>query len=249
MNVLRTGDLLEDVKLTMRYSDCIGGLPFRWNDTLNVLQMKTEHELRKLGFRMGLATLYFILASIQAFIVKEQMSLMVITHSILIIGGMVHVLSCQIQNYVHVSSVVNLCNVFVQLEHHLEKCSRNTNVKHKRKTTTFYLFLRGMIYVMTFSGIAQQVVYFLDIFRNPCLPSYVGYWMSSQCENGKPGYYSEPTWEFFEVLTKVAIALAFIITWNSLYSGCCFQVALEYIFLGNCFRDNIKEFGRQDTIL
>ncbi len=244
MKQLKTGGLLEDIKINLRYSDWNGGLPFQWNETLNILEKKTPKELRKLGIRLGIATLYYILALIQFFRVFSKSSLMVITHSILMLAGIVMILSSQFVNFLQLSGVVQLCNGFIQLEHNFSKHFGNNKSAHEHKSQSTELILRLLIYLLTLTAIIVPIVFFLDILRNPCLPGYVGYWISSQCEINKPGYYLMPTWSFMEILTKVAISLAACFTWSPLICGAFFQFSLEYIMEGNCFRVDIEKLGK-----
>ncbi len=239
MKLLGKGGLLEDIKRNLRYSDWSGGLPFQWNEDRNILERKSEKELHKLGFRLGLATVYFILALINVLRVLNRTSLMVITHSILMLGGWTLVLSNQFTNYLQLSGVVQLCNGFIQLEHSF---SKHFGIKKESYSTD--VFLRGSIYVMTLSGITMPIVIFLDILRNPCFPAFAGHWMSCQCDDSRPGYYLMPTWTLVEVLTKVIMSFAAYLIWSPLVSGSMFQMSLEYIVEGNCFRVFIDELGK-----
>ncbi len=153
---------------------------------------------------------------------------MVVTHSILMLAGWGLALSSELVNLLQVSGVVQLCNGFIQQNF-------STHFVFKQESQSTGLFLRGMIYLMTFTGITGPIVIFLDILRNPCFPVYVGYWMNSQCEDHRPGYYLLPTWSFVEVLTKVSLSLASYLIWAPLSAGNAFIMSLEYIMEGNCF--------------
>ncbi len=248
MKLLGKDGLLKDIKLNLRYSGWNGGLPFQWNETHGILEKKPQKDLRKLGLRLGIATLYFIVSLIQVFRIFNRASLMVITHSILMMSGVVLVLSSEYANLVQISGVVQLCNGFIQLEHNFSKQFENNKTVNDKPPKSKDWLLRGMIYLLTFSGLTVPIVFFLDILRNPCLPGYAGYWMSSQCDIDRPGYYLKPTWSFGEVSTKVGLSLAATFTWIPLIAGAFFQMSLEYIMEGNCFRVDIEELGRYETI-
>ncbi len=191
--------------------------------------------------------LYFVLAMIQSIRVAENASLMVITHCLMTFSCWIWIFSCQFPNFVQLSGVVQLCNGFIELEQNFTKYLGNTEVQHGRNSAA-NLYIRGMIYLLTSAGIIGASVFCLDILRNPCFPVYVGYWISSQCEPDRPGYYLQPTWGLIEVVSKITIAIPVLFVLTPLLVGCCFQVSLEFIMEGHCFRIGIAEFGRYDSI-
>ncbi len=78
MKLLGNDDLIKDVKRHLRISDCCGGLPFQWNEVLNQLEIKSKKKRYRLAVRVGVATLYLIIALVQAFRVIDRASTMVI---------------------------------------------------------------------------------------------------------------------------------------------------------------------------
>ncbi len=244
MMLLGSGGLLKDVTRNLCYSDWSGGLPFQWNETLNILERKTQKQLRSFSIRLGVATLYFILALIQTSRVLNKASLMVITHRILVLAGMAMMLCNDFANFLQLSGVVQLCNGFIQLEQNISEHFGNTTVVHGTKSISKDLFIRGMLYLLTFTGFTVPILCFVDILRNPCFPAFAGYLMSSQCEDNRPGYYLMPTWSVVEILTKVAMSFGAYFIWSPLIAGGVFQQSLAYIVEGNCFRVFIGELGK-----
>ncbi len=242
MELLGTGGLLEDVKRSLRYSDWCGTFPFKWNDTKQQMEMKNTWKRYIFGCQLGVALLYIILALIQNYSVLQTASLMIITHSLLFFGTGTLVLSGQITNCVQLSGFIHLCNGFIQLERNFASDFRNGY--NRNNTYKANLVPKAMIFILTFSGTMIPFVFALDILRNPCFPFYAGYWMSRQCEIDKLGYFLGPTWSMEEVLTKVIIAFGYFFVWPALVSGSIFQISLESIVQGNCFRVNIEKFEK-----
>ncbi len=245
MKLVGKDGLLQDIKLNLWISDWLGGLPFEWNETLNQLEIKDSKKRQILSFRLGLATLCFILVLIQAFSVLKGSPLMVITHNTMAFAIFLMSLTCEFVNCIQISGVVQLFNGFIRLEQNFSKYFGNKNSGSTKSKTDF--FLRGMIYLLTSTGIIVPTVFCLDMFRNPCFPAYIGYWMSNQCEVEKPGYYLRPTWRLVEVLTKLALSLTTFVVWSALISAYTFYLSLEFLVEGNCFRVGIAEFGRWNS--
>lgn len=244
MVLLGQGGLLKDIILNLRYSDWCGGLPFQWNDKLNKLEMKSPKQLNIFRIRLWIAFLFLIAALIQVVRVFKRAPLMVVTHSVMFLACGTLTFSSHLVNFKHIPGIVQLCNSFISFEQNFSIENRTRKVLKSKKPTNTEFFLRCMIYLLTITGITMPVVYHLDVLRNPCLPMYVGFWMSSQCPDEKPGYHNEGTWGFLEILTKFGISLFSYLNWSLLLVGCCFQISLEYIMEGNCFRIYVAEFGK-----
>ncbi len=243
MKLLGNGGLLGDVKLNLKFSGLLGGLPFKWNKATNKLEIKSQKKQIFLGLRQGIAVLNLFLSLIQTFRVINRASMMVITHCILSYSCFANILSFQIPNLFNLSSVVQLFSGFIQLEQNFSKYFGNKKEENGRKSKTDWS-LQGMIYLLTCTGLTGSTVWSLDIIRNPCLSAYDGYWMHSQCANDVPGSYLNPTWSFTEVSTKVTMSLFGLLVWMPLLCGCCFQIALEIVVEGYCFRVGIAKFGK-----
>lgn len=237
MKLLGKYGLLEDIKLCLRYSDWMGGLPFRWNEKLNQLEIKSPRERRQHGWHLKIAASYLTVGLIQTFRVYSMAPLMAITHTIFFLGGMLMLLSFEYVNFEYTSQVVQLCNCFIQLEKNPE------NPKTENKRTLSDSCLRCIIFSLTFTAIVAPIILLLDTLRNPCFPAFAGYWICSQCEEDKPGYYSMPAWSFEEVMAKVGISITSYYVWGPVVAGGMFQMCLEYVMEGSCFRVNILKFG------
>ncbi len=244
MELLGKNGLLKDVKINLRILDKYAALPFQLNETTNQLEKKNQRKLNILSFQLGIAVIYLGFELIQIYRVLKGSSLFVITQSILFFATGVLILSCQLVNYVNLPGIVQLWNGFIQLEENFSKYFETTKVEPKYKSHASCLDLRCIIYFLTFSGATLTSIYAIDVFRNPCFPAYVGYWLSIQCEDDNLGYYLKPTWSLVEVLPKVGIALNMYLIWGPLLSGCCFQILLQYVVEGHCFRVNTAEFGK-----
>ncbi len=237
------GSLLEDVKLCLQISYLGGGLAFQWNKTLNQLEVKCKLSRYALGIRLGIATFYLIVQFIQASTVLNGASPMVITHSIMYIICTAHILSCEHVNFIKLSGVVQLFNGFIQIEQNFAKYFGNTKIGNGQNAKVNNLFIRGMMYLLTTTGVFYPILYAADILRNPCFPAYAGYRMSSQCLD-KPGYYLEPTWSLEEVLTKLVLASYTYLIMAPFIAGWLFIMCLEYVVEGNFFRVGITQFGK-----
>lgn len=153
-------------------------------------------------------------------------------------------------NFINLTGDVQLCNGFIQFEQNfLQNLKKNRKVQQEHKSQTTYLFLWSMICLLTFTGVFGPIVYCLDIFQNPCFPSYVGHSLISQWEDNVPGYYALPIWNVKEVLVKMWISVCTYVIWSSLLPGGLFQMSLEYLVRGHCILVNNKEFGREYLIL
>ncbi len=243
MVLLGKHGLLDCIRLNLRYSDWCRGHPFQWNDAKNYLDLKNQKKLNVYSVRVGLAALYFILALIQVIQVFPNSSLMVITHSVMFLAAGFLTLSSHVVNYMSRSEAVQLCNAFIKYEKRYTMEFAHAKGTCTRKTNTTDLFLKSMMYLLTSTAISVSAMYHLDIFRNPCFPLYVGFWMSGQCQNDKPGYYLEATWSLVEVGTKVGISVLSYLNWSLLLSGSNFETSLEYIMEGHCFRTYVTDFG------
>lgn len=244
MVLLGQAGLLKDMIRNLKYCDWCGALPFKWNDNVKKLELKSQRKLYIFITRLWIASLYIILSFIQVVRVFKTAPLVVITHSVMFLACGSLNLSCHLVNYKQRSGVVGLCNNLIGFEQKFSKDNAKTDTGNKRKSSTTDFFLRYMMYLLTCTGITMPIVYHLDILRNPCLPMYVGNWLSSQCLDEKPGYHFKATWTYMEIGTKVGISLLSYFNWSLLLVGCCFEQGLEYVLEGDCFRVYIAEFGR-----
>lgn len=212
--------------------------------------MKKEKRLRSLRFQLILSVEYLVLSFIQFVGIYSASSFMIITHSTMTLACGVMTLCYQFLNCVRVSGVVQLCNGFIQLERNFSKSFENQeefqkDQQSKLKNESKNFVLRGIVYLLTYTGMVATMVYCLDILRNPCFSTLVGYWMNGQCEDGKPGYYHEPTWSLVEVGTKVGLASVSYFIWSPLLISVYFYMSLEFVMEGHCFRVEIEEFGKK----
>ncbi len=244
MKLLGENGLLKDVKINLRILNKYATLPFQLNETTNQLEMKSQRKLNILRIQLIIAALYLSIEFIQNYQVLKGSSLSVITQSILFFAVGVLIFSCQLVNYVKLPGIVQLWNDIIQLEQNFSKYFQTTKVEPKQNLVVSNLYLRCIIYLGTFTGATLTSLFAIDILRNPCFPAYPGYWLSIQCEDVKLGYYLEPTWSLVEVLVKVGIALDMSLIWGPLLSGCCFQILLQYVVEGHCFRVNTAELGK-----
>ncbi len=138
MKLLGKDGLLKDIKLNLRISDWLGCLPFEWNETLNQLEMKNPKKLRNISFRLGIATLHFIMVSIQVYRVLKGSSLTVITHNTMVLATFFMSLTCEFVNCIQISEVVQLFNGFIQLEQNFSKYfgNKDAGYTNERKSST-----------------------------------------------------------------------------------------------------------------
>ncbi len=248
MILLGEKGLLKDLKYNLLFADWCGGLPFKWNNSQNRLEVKTKNEIRLYGFRLFIALLYLIFATIQVVRVFKGAPLIVITHNIMFLSTYMGCICCHYVNYKELSCIVQLFNSFIDFEQRLCLVGRKTGKGHDQKlhqvSGQTLLMIKYLIRLMTSSGISMPILYHLDIIRNPCFPMYVGYWLSDQCDDTNLGTALKPTWTSVEVGIKFGISFISYLMWSLLLVGMVFQISLECIVHGICFRSYVTEFGR-----
>lgn len=154
-------------------------------------------------------------------------------------------LSCHLVNFTELPSVIELFNTLIYFERRFELIKFNVRgfpvyAKEKQQATNL---LKYFLLAITCTGTVKPVVYHLDILRNPCYPLYVGYWLSSQCDEKHLGMHFKATWSVQEMSTKIGISLVSYFVWSFLISGCLFKISLEYIVQGHCLRSYIAQVG------
>lgn len=246
MVLLGPNGILKVVRKVMAYSDWWQCLPFSWNYKKVRLEKKSKEKLKYHRIRLAISMIYMALSVIQVVRVFKGSALIVKTHSIQFLSCFIFCLSCHLVNYKELSNVIELFNSLIYFERRFTQL--DVNFKRSplatRENQQVLFLMKCFVYAMTYTAIGLPILYHLDILRMPCYPLYVGYWLSSQCDDKNLGIQSKATWSAQEIGTKLGISLASYFIWSFCMAGCLFQISLECIVHGHCLRSYIAEYGR-----
>jgi len=85
--MLLASDLINCLRLNISICDYFAGIPFKWNNHTNRLEVKSKRKLQLYGIRLKIAFLYKFLALIQVIYTWKKAKLFVITHSVMFIAS------------------------------------------------------------------------------------------------------------------------------------------------------------------
>ncbi len=88
-------------------------------------------------------------------------------------------------------------------------------------------------------------MYHVDMFRNPCLPTNLCYWIvDTQCV-GQLGSETKATWSLYEICVKLLVVVVNYLNWSFLQSGCYFHCTLILLVKTYCLRRYIELAGNR----
>ncbi len=98
---------------------------------------------------------------------------------------------------------------------------------------------------MAYLLVVLPLMYHIDMFRYPCLPTNLGYWIvDTQCI-GELGSESKATWSLFEICVKLLIVVVNYLNWSFLASSCIFHGTLVLFVKTYCLTRYIQLAGKQ----
>ncbi len=99
--------------------------------------------------------------------------------------------------------------------------------------------------VFSYSLVVVPVIYHIDMFRYPCLPTNLGYWIvDTQCV-GQLGSESKATWSLYEIFAKLLIVLVNYLNWSFLASSMYFHGTMVLLVKTYCLTRYIQLAGKQ----
>ncbi len=102
-----------------------------------------------------------------------------------------------------------------------------------------------VVKIFSYSLVVVPVIYHIDMARNPCLPTNLGYWIvDTQCV-GKLGSESKATWSLYEICAKLLIVAINYLNWSFLASSVYFHGTLILLVKTYCLTRYIQLAGIQ----
>ncbi|CAL8128263.1 unnamed protein product [Orchesella dallaii] len=235
------GLLLKDFVSNLRIVDTFGSLRYKWNESKCRLELKSSTKIQICNWRLYVAFLNLGISLYQIILTWKVASLMVIIHSAMLVTDY-FVNFCS--HYLHAAEskeFVKLFNSFIEFEERRYKKSGRPQNSTKTRMNGI-LFTKYLMQMMAVTGILMPILANLDIIRNPCWPSYVGYWLSDRCQ-GKLGSTLDVAWTMKESGITVAIALFSYFNWSFMLCCYSFQILASLILQGYCMKTYISKFG------
>ncbi len=99
--------------------------------------------------------------------------------------------------------------------------------------------------VFSYSLVVSTLMYHIDMFRYPCLPTNLGYWIvDTQCV-GQLGSESKATWSLYEICLKLLVVVINYLNWTFLLSGAAFHGVLILLVKTYCLTRYIQLAGKR----
>lgn len=235
MVLLGKRGLLVDWLKSETLSDFYFSLPFQWNKSKSNFVVKSDKKIKFHRARIICVATYLIPVICQIYVTREHSTRNVTVHSILFLTAISLGLITQHVNYKRRVGMVSLFNNLLDYERR-----QDSALKASKRSS---ILTRLLIWTQTSCGTCMPVLYHLNIIRNPCFPLNLGYWLSDQCETAKLGVAGPATWSTSEVMIKVAISLTSYFNWAFVFTGFCFEFAIELLVHGFCFQAYISNAG------
>ncbi|CAL8128269.1 unnamed protein product [Orchesella dallaii] len=235
------GILLKDFVSNLSILDTFGSLRYKWNKSKCQLELKSSTRINICNFRIYAAVFNMSVALYQMVTTLNVGSRMVITHSAMMAADYLLGLVSHCVHARETKEFINLFNSFIDFEmrwYTKPKCAKNSTNKEKSEA----LFTKYLMQMMAATAIFVPLFAHLEILRNPCWPSYAGYWISGRCQ-AELGSTLSITWTLKEFAATIGITLFAFFTWTFLICCYCFQVSVSLILQGYCMRVFIAKFG------
>lgn len=245
MEILGQTGVLKEWLSSTKVSDFCFTLPYEWNEKKSCFQTKSLKKQKLHMIRIKIAVVYIFFALIQVVTTWSESSRVVAVHSSLFMVSLFVDTGCQATNSSKAKQIVNLFNNLLAYEKNQSK-NRSQVDQSFLKSSAIGKSLAVTKHLMngqTATGFLMPVLYHLDIFRNPCYPLYVGYWLCGQCQNVELGNPSPGTGSFTEISYKAVVSIVSYSNWSFVFSGFCYVLGIELLLHGFCFRAFIAEAG------
>ncbi len=98
---------------------------------------------------------------------------------------------------------------------------------------------------MAYLLVVVPLLYHIDMFRYPCLPTNLGYWIvNTQCV-GQLGSESKATWSLYENCVKLLVVAINYLNWSFLASSMYFHGTLVLLVKTYCLTQYIQLAGKR----
>lgn len=219
-------------------------LPFSWNKNRTCFEVKTGNITGFHQFRIAVAMVYFVVATVQVAFTWSDSSRQVVMHSVIFLSAFLEGIITHTVNWLSRKEIVGLFNNLLKFERQNAITNQTKDTKETTKGNVSAQFIKMLINSQILTGFFMPVLYHLDIFRNPCYPMYAGYWLNDQCMDVPLGTSNPAQGSVFEITIKGGIALVSYLNWTFVYIGYCYHMGIELLMHGFYFRNVIQNVGQ-----